>query len=106
MKSKAATLRSNDIAELMWDCVSTTIIDDYTAKHVSVMPSGRMFRFKKRYKNKGSRNSEPTDQAKNLTWNTGGNSESAPDIAYTVRAVPEGLKATPFDPSNGDNSHL
>lgn len=61
LESTAAALRTNEVTELTWDYVATTMIDDYNDKQSSVLTSGRISR------SKNSRNESDKGGRRNFT---------------------------------------
>ena len=63
LESTAAALRTKDVAELTWDYVATTLIDEYNARQASPASFERSGRNRKRRKNKRKGNAESQSSA-------------------------------------------
>lgn len=96
LESTAAALRTKDVAELTWDYVATTLIDEYNAKN-NVSPD-----CERRKRNGQRRRHSQSSELEGKTWV--GKDESAPseegsDIESTARILAAALRNVQNDRS-------
>ena len=104
LESTAAALRTKDVAELTWDYVATTLIDEYNARHTSSGPSGRGRKGKNRRKNKNKRHPNSSQSTSHLAHNES-DSDDGSDIETTVRALAAAIKSVKSDHGSSNNYH-
>lgn len=102
LESAAAALRTKNTAELTWDYVATTLIDEYNARHQSSFNSRRPNKNRTKRKQKNKRGSTASLSSKQYNYNS---DSDYSDTEVSDRALSAAFKSLKLDRASNGKHH-